>query len=132
MEAKGNTYGEVGRGSLTGQNTTFVNTSNEQRTSVRTAADVPVTVQISGREVQARTANISEGGAFVACQDPPPVGTMVKLVLDFGDESVQAFSEVVWIRVRAAGSEQPAGMGLQFRHFPEEGRRALYLFLLKK
>ncbi|MFQ5524966.1 MAG: PilZ domain-containing protein [Thermoanaerobaculia bacterium] len=104
-----------------------MNSSAEQRRSARATVEVPATLQISGRQMQAKTANISEGGAFVALPDPPPVGTMVKLALDLGDGVVRAFSEVVWIRL--PGSGPSPGMGLRFRYFLHDGRDVLRGFL---
>ena len=89
---------------------------------------VPVTVLIAGREMQAKTGNISEGGVFVALPDPPPVGTMVKLAIDLGDRAVRAFSEVVWVRLRS-GASGTVGMGLQFRHFLDDGEQQLRFVL---
>ncbi len=94
----------------------------EFRSSTRTSLEVPATILVSGQdEMQATTGNVSEDGFFVALPKSPPVGTMVKFALDLDGRVVRGFSEVVWIRQTQKNSEQPAGMGLQFRHFLDDG-----------
>ena len=69
----------------------------------------------------ARTADISIGGFFFALPKPPPVGTMVKFALDLDGKVVRGFGEVVWIRLYERNFERSEGMGVQFRHFRDNG-----------
>ena len=102
------------------------------RESTRTPLEVPATVLIAGGEIQAKTANVSLGGVFISLPKPPPVGTMVKFALDLNEKAVRGFSEVVWIRPAQESLDRPVGMGLQFRHFLDDGEGALRLFLAEQ
>ena len=94
----------------------------EFRENTRTSLEVPVTIKIADRDgVHARTSNISIGGFFVALSKPPPVGTMVKFVLDLDGRVARGFGEVAWIRLTSRGLEMPVGMGVRFRHLLDDG-----------
>lgn len=104
----------------------------EFRRNARTSLEIPVTILIAGRdEVQARSGNISKDGLFVALPKPPAVGTMVKFVLDLDGKVVRGFSEVVWIRETLRRLDRPVGVGLQFRHFLDDGEVLLRRLLRK-
>ena len=104
----------------------------EFRENARTSLEVPATVLISGwDEIRSGTGNISMGGFFVALSKPPPVGTMVKFALDLDGKVIRGFSEVVWIRQTLKSLERPVGMGLQFRHFLDDGEAILRRLLTK-
>ncbi len=88
------------------------------RETTRTHIAIPVRIRIAGQDdLTAVTANASCGGMFVKMTNPPPVGTLVRFEVDIGSPTIRGYAEIAWIRVRFGGSERPAGMGLQFRHF---------------
>jgi len=94
----------------------------EFREHTRTTLEVQVAVWVAGQdEIVARIGDISAGGCFVALVDPPPVGTSVRLKIELKGDPVEAFAEVVWIRLTSKTLDQPAGMGLQFRFFLGDG-----------
>ena len=102
----------------------------EFRENTHTVVEAPVVVLVAGEaEVMAKTANISRGGLFVAMGNPPPVGTTVRLTLELENRKIQAFAEVVWIRLKSTNLDQPTGMGVQFRHFLHNGYQRLLDFL---
>ena len=102
----------------------------EFREATRTNLEAPIVVSVAGGdEVLVKTANVSFGGCFVAMRTPPPVGTSVRLALDLEGHAVNAFAEVVWIRLSSKSLDQPVGMGLQFRHFIDDGLEILSSYL---
>ena len=102
----------------------------ERRRHDRVPVARPVRLQIAGREeVLAVTANVSPGGLFVECQEPPPVGTRVKFVLDLGSRAVRGFAEVAWVRLRFKQTDQPRGMGVRILHVLDDSARHLTDFI---
>lgn len=94
-------------------------------------ADVRLAVPGEDGEVSATTRDIATGGMFVSTPEPMPVGTTVHFVLQLGSDDepaeVEGEATVVWVRPEAGGTDQPAGMGMQFSRVepPEEERLAL-------
>jgi hypothetical protein len=108
----------------------------------RVSAQVPVRVStvdpepdpISGnlfyRSVEATTANLSRGGAFVYSWEPLAAGRRVVIEIDLPDEdagprsragtkTLQLIGQVVWTRrqlqpIRADGQDAQPGYGLEF------------------
>lgn len=101
----------------------------EQRETARARLEAPVRLQLEGgRELESGyTANVSEGGMFVAVESPPPVGILVRFEIDLGPEAGTAsgYGEVAWIRVRWESTDRPIGMGIQFRHLADPDRERL-------
>lgn len=66
------------------------------------------------------SANISLGGMFVRCAQPPPVGTVLRFSLKLkGDfKLIQGRGEVVWNREQGQGADKPAGVGIRFLELP--------------
>ena len=69
--------------------------------------------------------NISQGGIFIATQNPEPVGTT--LALRFlgpdGEESLEVQGEVMWVNLADGGEEHPnQGMGIRFVNLSEEDK----------
>lgn len=61
-------------------------------------------------------AQVGLTGMFVPIPKPPPVGSMFQFELRMDPiKSVRGFAEVVWIRVRSQGPQQPRGMGARYR-----------------
>jgi uncharacterized protein (TIGR02266 family) len=69
-------------------------------------------------KLAARVTNLSEGGLFLACDDPPSAGTLMELSFRHheGGELVEALAVVRWV------AEQPRGMGLEFVKLSAEER----------
>ena len=57
--------------------------------------------------------NISEGGLFIATEAPLFLGDRISLTVAFGEATVTAAAEVMWLR-RSAETGLPDGMGLRF------------------
>ncbi len=97
---------------------------DSRRSSPRVRAELTVDLWVNSEvhDTDARTANISEEGMFVATRNPLPVGTMAlfKMILPSGD-TVAGFAEVAWLRPRQESSSQPNGMGLRYVAIRENG-----------
>lgn len=101
--------------------------------SSRVDARIDVQLWINSEVVdpEARTANVSEDGMFVATMHPLPVGTVSRfhMVLPTGEE-VAGFAEVVWIRPCFESAERPNGMGMRYAAVRENGTEILRSFVL--
>lgn len=79
---------------------------------------------VEGEEVSCyNLSDISESGAFVATQDPLPVGKVVQLqcYTPHSAHAVQLQAEVVWSR----SEPDECGMGIRFLNMDEAKKRAL-------
>jgi Tfp pilus assembly protein PilZ len=73
--------------------------------------------------------NVSEGGAFLAVDDPPPLGTEVKIraILPWRLGELHAVARVAW---RSEGGKLE-GIGLAFAELDPEARALLHAYLKK-
>ena len=87
-------------------------------------ADLPAGTR---QELVARVVNLSEGGLFLACDQPAPVGTVLELTFRpaAGAAEVEALAAVRWV------SEAPRGCGLEFVRLAE-GERARIRALVER
>lgn len=71
------------------------------------------------------TENISHGGLYVACDDPPPRGSWVDVKLTVDARTILLRAEVVHVMdaAMAASAGMPAGVGLQFGDLSAEVRK---------
>ena len=70
--------------------------------------------------------NVSQGGAFLQCLLPPPVGTLRSLRFQFpgGDRAiVSGCARVVWTRAHVGRPGPPAGVGVQLVDLPRGSRQ---------
>jgi uncharacterized protein (TIGR02266 family) len=98
------------------------------RTHTRAPLAARVTLRFDDHPelVYAHTANVSEGGMFVAMTNPRPVGTLVRFELHLSAvEAATGLAEVVWIRVRGGEPAWPVGMGMQYRQLDGAGAELL-------
>ena len=100
----------------------------------RAPLHIAVDVLVSGepKTLRGMTANVSEGGMFIAIDDPRPVGTMLRLSfpLPEGGGPVAGFGEVVWIRLRR-DKGRPVGMGVQYRYLDDDGLDRLRVWVAR-
>jgi len=68
------------------------------------------------------TRNVNEGGLFIETDNPPPTDTRVSLQfkLPGSDVPIQARGRVAW--VQAPGTDEPAGMGVEFESLGSDAR----------
>jgi uncharacterized protein (TIGR02266 family) len=99
------------------------------RENSRAALQAPATVQIDSfsEPLSGYTANISLGGMFIQTENPVPVGSIVRFQVELGFPAgtVRGTAEVVWMRAKTQGAQEPAGIGLQFRFVEEDGEPLL-------
>ena len=70
--------------------------------------------------------NVSQGGAFLQCLLPPPVGTQLSLRFQLpGDDRaiVSGGARVVWSRSHVGRPGPPAGVGVELLNLPTGSRR---------
>lgn len=104
--------------------------STEQRRGPRVPLEVEVTLESEHNFFTGVTANISEGGVFVATPAPPPVGTDVGFELLLGGQRFLVIGVVCWIRdERAASPGAPAGCGVRFAHLEDGALDAIHRFI---
>ncbi|MBI5442337.1 MAG: PilZ domain-containing protein [Deltaproteobacteria bacterium] len=73
-------------------------------------------VRVDPGAIQALTADISAGGAFVITGRPPELGSPVNLIFSAAHGELRVHGRVRWVR-RALDPESPeraAGMGIEF------------------
>lgn len=78
--------------------------------------------------------NVSEGGAFLAVEDPPPLGAKVDLraILPWRLGELHAGGRVVWrSQGGGEGSGKLAGVGLAFEELEPRARKLLDAYLEK-
>jgi uncharacterized protein (TIGR02266 family) len=76
------------------------------------------------------TENISEGGLFIATEAPFEIGDELDVTLSLMGKEPTGYKVVVrWIRPPGAIGGLPAGMGVQFKHIPEDERVKLQGFI---
>lgn len=100
----------------------------EKRRYPRLCVRVKVTYTDGKRRREAMLRDVSEGGAFVSTDQPPPVGTPLKLSLAVPGEEVsdgEIEGRVVRV-VEMDGDPIPdhiTGMGIEFKLTPEQRER---------
>ncbi len=74
------------------------------------------------------TADLSQGGLFIATYHPYPLGTRLDVGFELPDgTAVKACGTVRWLRAEAAGVSRP-GMGVAFERLSEEALAAIVAF----
>jgi Tfp pilus assembly protein PilZ len=65
------------------------------------------------------TEDISLGGAFIRCEEPPPPGEKILLTFENHSNTMRyVLARVAWTNLESQGSrDKPIGMGIQFMHF---------------
>jgi len=70
------------------------------------------------------TKNISVDGMFVETENPPAVGSTIKLVFSIGNlKNMEINAEIVWVNKGPLSKDH--GMGLKFFHMPARDKDAL-------
>lgn len=101
---------------------------DERRAHRRYAGrSLPVDWARGGSFLIASLGDISEMGAFVRTDEPPPVGTRLRVRFQAAEgERLSLDAEVIWVRAGAAGEgEGQGGMGLRFTALTAERRERL-------
>jgi uncharacterized protein (TIGR02266 family) len=104
----------------------------ESRHAPRVDFEVEVTFESEHNFYTGFTHNISSGGLFIACHDPSPVGSTVrvKFALPGLPGPVEAETIVRW--VREVGELNQHGMGVQFSHLPPPVQEAIDKFIQQR
>jgi hypothetical protein len=88
----------------------------ERRMDRRFQVRLPVSVLAADGARIGETKDISRGGAFIRCEEPPPPDE--KVLVNFGQLSGKmqvVFAKVAWTNLESRdSSDNPVGMGIQF------------------
>lgn len=90
--------------------------SPSERLHPRIRGRLPVRYGIASTDRPATTENISEGGVFLATEEPLATGTPVTLRIEFPSGLVWHRGRVAWVRGKSRGDDDdsPPGLGIQF------------------
>ena len=101
---------------------------NDQRFQVRW----PMHILAADRPRSGETEDISLGGAFIRCEEPPPPDEKILLTFENHSSTMRyVLARVAWTNLESQGSsDKPIGMGIQFMQFlntqqPREKNREL-------
>lgn len=107
-----------------------------RRAHERKLMEVEVTLESANNFYTGVTNDISEGGVFIAIDDPPPVGQELgfDLRLEGADGPCWHVIGVVrWVRtLDAACDGYPAGCGLEWFFIPPRALRAIAAFVARR
>ena len=104
----------------------------EARHARRVDFEVEVTFESHHNFYTGFTQNISSGGLFIACHDPSPIGSTirVKFALPGLPGPIDAETIVRW--VREVGEPDQHGMGVQFTHLSPPVQAAIDKFIQQR
>lgn len=104
----------------------------ERRDDNRIHAELRITQESVGLLTEQQSANVSNGGLFLATQQLLPLGERLQLTLHFDDpvRDVSARGVVVWQNEQPA-PRRPRGVGVRFTHLEEADRRFLGYYVKK-
>jgi uncharacterized protein (TIGR02266 family) len=118
------------------QEATFEEAAESQdRERARYGVDCTVTIDSEHNFYAGLAQNLSEGGIFIATHIVHPIGTKFNLSIHLDDGLpgvVRGVGEVRWIRAAELGSDQPAGLGIQFLELDEGGDERIATFLRRR
>lgn len=89
----------------------------ELRRYGRVFGGFPVVFEQGGKSERAKVYNISQDGAFIECEQPPPEGSRLQLAFELpGSEPLRVEARVNWVNPAGAGADplSPPGMGIRF------------------
>lgn len=76
------------------------------------------------------SANISEGGIFIATHQARPVGSLVEIEFSLpGERPIAARARVRWTKVYHEGSDGSPGLGLEFVSIDPDDARRIQAFI---
>lgn len=98
---------------------------NNQRACARRAVQLQVRLRTRRELVQVQAANLSRGGIFIHCDEPPAVDTVLEVEVQLPDSGPPVTSGGVVVRRQLAESGQPPGVGVQFVNAGEAFRERI-------
>lgn len=101
----------------------------DRRAHRRCGAELAVTLHSKSNFYTGLTENISEGGVFIATDEPHEVGSAIAMTVHLADgaEPLVIIGEVRWVRQCA-----PRGLGVRFTSLTDEGRRRIANFTKRR
>ena len=107
---------------------------DDKRHQKRVSAALEVTLTSSHNFFSGITADISEGGVFIATHQRYSIGTEFNLTLTLEGKIIKVLAKVVWIRENSPflSEDIAPGMGLNFVDINEDDLNFIENFLKKK
>jgi uncharacterized protein (TIGR02266 family) len=105
-----------------------------KRIHERAPLAVEVTLDSENTFYAGVTADVSEGGVFVATYTPPPIGSLVYLDLEIPNRGKWPVAGVVrWVRdFKASVEGMPPGCGVQFVEIGADALKAIRAFVAER
>jgi uncharacterized protein (TIGR02266 family) len=102
-----------------------------ERGSERFSVDITVDYATKDMFISNRVMNISRGGLFIACEQPLPISSQVRLKLSLGDSiTIEAQGRVVWnYDIRMGSCRVIPGSGIKFLDLSPEHAAHLERYL---
>ncbi len=99
----------------------------EKRRHRRVRVTWPVAIDTVDGSIKVETKDLSPGGAFLACENPLPIGKQFRLTIELPDGyPLTLFSEVVWTNANVPNDKIVCrGMGIRFLKNGDEERTYL-------
>jgi uncharacterized protein (TIGR02266 family) len=100
---------------------------NERRQHPRLSISVEVDFGSEHNFYSAKTRDISVGGLFIETDIALPIGTRLRVDLNFLEKQLHAEGEVTWVLV--GDNEDIAGVGVRFVDLAESARKNIEAFM---
>ena len=104
----------------------------EARHGRRVEFEVEVTFESEHNFYTGFTHNISSGGLFIACHDPSPIGSTIRVRFQLPGLPGPVETETIVRWVREVGDPEQHGMGVQFSHLSAPVRAAIDQFISQR
>ena len=95
---------------------------------------IKASIRVGPEQREGYLTNVSEGGAFLALNEPPPLGTTceIRAVLPWQLGELSASARVAWRSTGGSeGSGRISGVGLAFESMEPPSREHLYAYLAR-
>jgi adenylate cyclase len=104
-----------------------VKSKSEERKYPRAEVSWPCTLKTPVRSIQAELRNISVGGVFISCKNPPDPGETVQMVIQAPNgRTLSVTVEVVWSNINGPGDPKaPLGIDARFVKISDADRQYL-------
>lgn len=101
--------------------------NEEKRQNRRAGVSWTVSIETSHEKIDAKTKDISLGGAFIICESPLPLKEQFHVTIDISDQKpLRLLAEVVWSNSNVPEDQVVVrGMGVRFLHSTKKDRECL-------
>lgn len=102
--------------------------THERRRYPRAEVIWPVTIVTADVQIEGEVRNVSPAGAFIACEDIPPLeGSFRLLIKPSNRQTMTITAKLIWSTVITPNEGVPhLGVGVQFTHVSKDDSKYLY------